>query len=590
MRIIKFAANNFRGISGGIENNTIDFDNSNTIFIFGQNNVGKSTFLKAYEFFFSNQVPKVDDFYKKQPNTIIEYEVTLELDEFDFNRIDLNTPNKLESLQTNWLKDNVLKIKRVYKLNENSKVEKTKNYTLKANNENWETPQENDWELSSYGRIGLDNVFQSLLPKPIFIKAMPTEAEVETLINSILADIATDKLKDQEREELLAAQEKIKELQEKLYNPEVLNRYKTDVNTHFQKLFPDLNIELTEKDKVVWSENKFGKKFSIEFNKIKEDGEYDLDIPNSYDKVGHGTIRTAIFTLLLMRDVAEEFERQLNRKDYLVLFEEPELFLHPQLMKELRTLIYIVTEDDLPYQVLCASHSPQMIDISKAKSSLVRMNSSDSGTKIFQINDTYLTKAREISPAELKQEMNEVLRFNPYICESFYSDEVILIEGPTEEIILRGYFSEIEHSKDIFVVNCGTVNNIPFYQKIFSKFNIKYHVICDTDSSVQNGSDSYGNPIFDNGIQKTIYEQIKLDSENTNYNVGLLRVHTTTFEPAHQDDSIPPELKLPDNYLVSNGKPFNANKYWKEVLSLNLAHSQIDTVPIIKYLKEIVED
>ncbi|WP_375708490.1 TOPRIM nucleotidyl transferase/hydrolase domain-containing protein, partial [Escherichia coli] len=65
-----------------------------------------------------------------------------------------------------------------------------------------------------------------------------------------------------------------------------------------------------------------------------------------------------------------------------------------------------------------------------------------------------------------------MLRFNPYICESFYADEVLLIEGPTEEIICRAYLQELPSSKNIFVLNCGTVNNIPFYQKIFSQFNI----------------------------------------------------------------------------------------------------------------------
>ncbi|MDO4764203.1 MAG: AAA family ATPase [Flavobacteriaceae bacterium] len=77
--------------------------------------------------------------------------------------------------------------------------------------------------------------------------------------------------------------------------------------------------------------------------------------------------------MLLMRDIAEEFERVENRKDYIVLFEEPELFLHPKIMKDLRELIYKVSEDDMPYQVICASHSPQMIDITKDKTSLVRM-------------------------------------------------------------------------------------------------------------------------------------------------------------------------------------------------------------------------
>ncbi|WP_321311091.1 AAA family ATPase [Halarcobacter sp.] len=588
MKILEFGVNNFRGISGGIENNLIDFNNTNTIFLFGQNNVGKSTFLKSYEFFFSNQKPTIDDFFKKLEGTKIEFVFMFELDELDFSRIESNAPGKSKSLKDKWLKNNCLKIRRIYELSLQGKIENVKNYTLNNDNENWEYPEENDWKEKNYGGIGLDGVFQSLLPRPIFIKAMPSETEVEDIINSILADKLTKGLKDSEREELKKAQQTIKDLQDKLYNPKAIKKYKKDVNEHFADLFPNIKIELTEKDKVVWSESKFGKKFSIHFNKLKEDGKLDSSVPNSYDKVGHGAIRTAIFTLLLMRDIAEEFKREENRKDYLVLFEEPELFLHPRLMKELRTLIYKVTEDKFPYQVLCASHSPQMIDISKPKSSLIRMINNELGTKLFQINDKYLSDVKEISVSQLKDEMNEVLRFNPFICESFYADEVILIEGPTEEIILRGYFSEVDCKKDIFIVNCGTVNNIPFYQKVFSKFNIKYHVICDTDSSVQEGVDQYSNPIFTSGIQKTIYEQIKLDSDNTDLNVGILRVHNTTFEPAHQDNSVEELLRLP-RYTGSHGKPYFANKYWKEILSCNLEHDSIDTVPILKYLKEISE-
>lgn len=582
MKLLSFRVNNFRGISGGLDNNTIDFKDSNTIFIFGQNNVGKSTFLKAYEFFYYSSPSTPDDYFKKQTNSIIEFEVVLQLDRFDFNRINENAPRKLESLKNNWLKNNCLKIRRTYSSNQ------IKNYTVKNDNSNWHNPTSTDWEESSYGGIGLDRVFQSLLPKPIFITAMPSEDEVEKIINDILADKVTNRLKDRERKELLEAQDKIKSLQDKLYNPDSIRKYKEGVNSHFKELFPNIEIDLLEKDKVVWSESKFGKKFSIDFKKLRNNGSVDDNIPSQRGNVGHGAIRTAIFTLLLMRDIAEEFVRRKNRKDYIVLFEEPELFLHPSLMKELRTLIYKVTEDDLPYQVLCASHSPQMVDISKSKSSLVRMVNSNNGSRIFQINDEYLSVAKKVSKKKLKDEMHEVLRFNPFICESFYADEVILIEGPTEEIILRGYFSEIEQRKDIFIVNCGTVNNIPFYQKIFSKFNIKYHVICDTDNKNQYGIDSYSNPIFKAGIQKTIYEQIKLDSQKVDYTVGLLRVHSTTFEPAHQTSVIPISLQLP-NYTGSLGKPYFANQYWKEILSKNLTHININKVPIMRYIEEIIE-
>lgn len=83
MRIIKFAVNNFRAISGGLENNQINFEDSNTIFIFGQNNVGKSTFLAAYDFFFKDKSPNKDDFYKKDSANAIEFELELGVDEID---------------------------------------------------------------------------------------------------------------------------------------------------------------------------------------------------------------------------------------------------------------------------------------------------------------------------------------------------------------------------------------------------------------------------------------------------------------------------------------------------------------------------
>lgn len=579
MKIISFGVNNFRGIAGGLENNTIEFNNSNTIFLLGQNNVGKSSFLKAYQFFYKNTTPSVEDIYRMNAENIIEFELVLELDEYDFKKDAI--ANKKEGLKK-WLNSkNYLKIKRIYKPKGGKKItfEKTENLTWDYENEKWEE--------KNYGGIGLDTVFQAALPTPIFIKAMPTEAEGEAIVNEILKQKATANLEDKERQELKEAQAKIQELQDKLYNPESIQSYKEEVNKYFQSLFPNTKIELSEKDKAKWTENSIGKSFSIHFEHSNE-GEKDETIPTSHERIGHGAVRSAIFSLLLMKDVAEEFERIDNRKDYIVLFEEPELFLHPKLMKQLRALIYKVSETDTPYQVLCASHSPQMIDITKEKSSLVRMIKHNDGTRLFQINDEFLKDSKKIkSKEELKQEMNEVLRFNPFICESFYADEVVLIEGPTEEIILRGYFNEVQTDKDIFVVNCGTVNNIPFFQKIFSRFNIKYHVICDSDNAEVKELDNHGLIPFETGIQKSIYQQLKLDYEKQDYSCGLFQVNKPTFEPAHQDINIPDNLKYSKKYLDSDGKPYNANLYWKEVLQPNLATEEINQVPIIEYLQKI---
>jgi hypothetical protein len=179
--------------------------------------------------------------------------------------------------------------------------------------------------------------------------------------------------------------------------------------------------------------------------------------------------------------------------------------------------------------------------------------------------------------------------FNPHICESFYADEVLLVEGPTEEIIIRGILQNINSSKDLFVVNCGTVNNIPFYQKVYRKFAIKSHVICDTDSQLISGTDSFGNPIFTDGIQKNIYNEHIENCNNSPRVGGVLRVHDTTFEVAHQSGSINQAYIYPTTYIESHGKPLNANKYWCEVLEPNMNNVGIETVPIVAYLKEVLD-
>ncbi len=410
-------------------------------------------------FFYSNEKPIIDDFFKRDDNNSIEFELEVQLDDLDKERIEAKAPKQKESYKK-YLNNDFIRIKKVWSKN-GTRIE-DKNYTY-----DYSKGDSGEYDEVGYATIGLHQVFQSCLPKPVFIKAMPTEEEAKKILNEILKMMAENTLKTSDLDELKAAQNKIKELQDKMYDPELIETYQNSVNGYFNKIFGDTAICFKDqKDRVVWTENKLGRDFEIEFMKKNSQGEFDGNIPSSYSSVGHGTIRTAIFTLLLMRDVAERFERRLGRKDYMVLFEEPELFLYPRMVKELRELIYQVSTEDLPYQVLCASHSSSMIDLSKPKSSIIRLVNNSTGTKSYQINDQFLKDAKGIATnAELKQEMYEVLRFNPYICESFYADEVLLIEGPTEEIICRAFLQETPSDKSIFVLNCGTVNNIPFIKK-----------------------------------------------------------------------------------------------------------------------------
>lgn len=583
MKLIKFGVNNFRAIYGGLENNQINFQGSNSIFIFGQNNVGKSTFLSAYDFFYKNEDPKLDDWYRRDPANEMEFELELGVDANDLEYISNNQATKVSSFKK-FLSDNsTIRIKRTWTFSaEGAKIKVVKkDFTL--------NPLTGDYDKSAFGSIGLIQVFQALMPTPIFINAMPTEQEVEKVVNDILSSKAQARLSDKEFTELKEAQAKVQDLQDKMYNPASIDEYQEKVNLHFQQLFPDRMINISETDKVKWTEDKFGKKFSVEFIKKNLDGTEDNSTPSSYNTIGHGAVRSAIFSLLLMRDVAEEMKRTSGRKEYLILFEEPELFLYPKLLKGLRELVYAVSEEDFPYQILCASHSPQMIDVSKRNSTLIRMVRIENGTKLYQVRDEDLLEANGSKTVDdLKHAMYEVLRFNPHICESFYADEVLLVEGPTEEILIRGILQRLLPSKDLFIVNCGTVNNIPFYQKVYRKFAIKSHVICDTDCQEIQSLDNFSNPVFEKGIQSAIYNEHLENCKSDPKIGGLLRVHNTTFEVAHLMNDVHIDLRYPNNLNESHGKPYNANRYWLDILAPNFESEHINSVPIIAYLKEIL--
>lgn len=572
MKLVQFSVNNYRCIQGGLQQNTIKFGDSNTIFIFGQNNVGKSSFLKAYKTYF-DFVVNDDDFSfvegdEQRQNIEMELWLLIEGDE-DKELINEKSNGKYDSF-SKYLDGNILKVKRTW-----SDTKTSKNFT-------WD-PANNDWIEKSYGGIGLDPVFQSMLPKPLLIQAMPTESQVKSVVNEVLKEIAEAKLTKAQSAKLEAAKATIKELQDEVYDRQTIDDYERVVNQEFNKLFKSYKIAIDDgTSRAKYTSDKLGMDYEIDFKHTENDQS------TTYERMGHGAVRMAIFLLMLMRDKLQG--QGVASKSYLVLFEEPELFLHPSLTKKLRNLVYDVSARDMPFQVLCASHSPQMIDMTKDNTSLVRMVKSERETNIFQVEKVDLRNEEQTTLLEVKQKVHEVLRFNPFVCESFYADEVLLVEGDTEAIILRAYQHEFSsNAKELYIVNCGTCNNIPFYQKMFSKFNIPYSVICDTDHYQEGdpeGTNRTGwnqqtqDPEFTSYIQKSIANQFTEDKV-----IGIARkfyVCSPTFEPFHEI------LDEPFKYQrTSEGKAVSANQYWEKIVE-HKAEAGFNEIPIVRYAGDIL--
>ncbi|QLY78076.1 ATP-dependent nuclease [Clostridium intestinale] len=525
MKLSKLIIKNFRGLKG--DKNIINFDNSDIIFLIGHNDVGKSTFLKAYEFFTnSTQVAKKSDFYNYDENNEIEIigEFIKESDD-DSNKDFNKEPNWIN----NWVDKDSKKviIKKVW----NKADERFSKYTY--------NPNDGEKRFVQNGFGGLDTLFKKYAPTAIFINAVETPESFEKKVNDIVEKEYLKELREKYGLEYDEAIEKINVLQKKITSSDGILKYNEKISKSFNNVFPDLSLKISQKgEDGIDLAKAFKANHSVDV--VKEGN----DRKENITQHGHGIIRQALFNFITFLKT----DTRSTKKEYLILFEEPELYMHPKASRALRKELYEVIKDS-PFQILCATHSPIMIDISKPHSSLVRIvKEPDESTKTFQVgHDIFQSE-------ENKDFVQMINRFNPYVCEAFYASEVILVEGDTEAIVFRYLLDKYYDKKetDIYVLNTGSKNNIVFYQKILTHFNIKHHVVHDIDQPKNNKNDD------DNSawtLNYRIEEQMNKSNEECGYLICKRYVHFTNFEVAH------PQYKL----NKKKGKPLCAYEFAKNL-------------------------
>ena len=523
MKLIKLKIHNFRGLKG--ENNEIDFTNSNIIFLLGQNNVGKSTYLRAYEFLTaSKQIASKEDFYDHNPDNVITIEGWFVKEDSDETDEGLKGKSKEPDWLTKWIcTDGFIKIKKEWK--EIGKV--FEKYTF--------NPTENNWTLNGFG--GIESLFTTHAPKPIAITAMENQDSLEEKVNKLIQEEFIKKAKETYPEDYDKLIQMVKNFQSKITGSESVENLNIELNKHFQKVFADLTLKIqATKDENIKIEDAFKKNHSVIVER-KETERRETFLQN-----GHGVIRQALFNFLAFL----QKDKITKRKQYLILFEEPEVFLHPKVALKLRESLYDLAENS-PYQILCATHSPLMIDISKPHSSLIRVVKEDcEETSAFQIGDDIFNK-----DDEQKERVQMINRFNPHICEVFYADKVLLVEGDTETIVYRDLLNRFYPSEEIFVLNTGSKNNIPFFQEILTKFHINHFVIHDVDTEFIEDDKKSKNPAW--SLNQKIWDKIEKANEEKQ---GLARryVHIKNFEDAHM-------IKLSGG----KDKPLQAYKFVKSV-------------------------
>lgn len=454
MKLIELTVKNFRSIKGdGI---TLSLEDSDIIFLFGQNNAGKSSLLAAYEYMIApNKKAGLDDFLGFDVDKVIEIKASFLKEDGDDVEFEQKGFNK-------WV-------------DQDGRISFRKTWAAANEVGQKETLDPESDQYVSDGFGGLEQHLTKHSPTPVRIPAFPTSADLTKFVKDMIQKSVLKSLKDEEAEAYDKVLTEINLLQDRILSKEVITGKSANANRNFQKIFPNLTLDISP---IEGQEFNLASSLEKEFSVIIKDDRFP-ETKQDFSNHGHGVIRQTLFNFLgiVKNELPPEDGDVVVKKDFIILYEEPEVYLHPKSINLLRTVLYDLCTTS-PFQIICASHSPSLIDISKPHTTLVRMiRDSEANTKLYQVGEDIFS-----GTDELKQKVQMINRFNPNVCESFFSDEVILVEGDTEAIVVREILERKFPPKDIYVVNTGSKNNIPFYQRIFNHFHIKQHIVHDSDT------------------------------------------------------------------------------------------------------------
>ncbi len=239
----------------------------------------------------------------------------------------------------------------------------------------------------------------------------------------------------------------------------------------------------------------------------------------------------------------------------ILLLEEPEIHLHPALIKKLLT---VFERENLDNQIFLTTHSPLFIHPNNLHR-IFRVIRENESTVVYSPR----LQGKEIDYSRLTQEMNADN------CEMFFADKVLLVEGPSDHILMRGLIDRFyQGTKEIKVIQVYGKSNIDIYSELLEMFQIPYAVLLDQDA------------LKDVGLN-LIQKHIKDWSFKTEKNLAsMLKKHDIFILP---NGSI--EKNYPLKYQKHHKhKPLNAFRAANKI-TLDEYRS-----PLMKNIREVIEN
>lgn len=176
---------------------------------------------------------------------------------------------------------------------------------------------------------------------------------------------------------------------------------------------------------------------------VYEQGDYQL--PESYNGLGYINLIYMILEIHNKLDTFKANDSQKSADINLLFLEEPEAHMHPQMqyifMHHIKEMLTTKSKElNITLQTIISTHSPHISSQSKF-----------SDIKYFNISGKKPVEVKNISDF-MKEEDHDNLRFlKQYLTvhnsELFFTNKAILIEGPTERLLLPYMMQKIDQMK-----------------------------------------------------------------------------------------------------------------------------------------------
>lgn len=459
MKISALLITNFKGI--GTETKILI---DNIVVLIGPNNSCKSTVLDAYEKYFSmGSALSVEYFHnrnEKLPVTITGV----------FTEI---TDKDIESIGKEWV------------IAADPDFGECAKFQIR-----WERPDEdgskfsfsnitNDWKKGGAG--GWNSILKSRLPTPIRVNPGDGYEVLEKVIKDLVSKSASEKLKSDKSKvkNIIQEIEKLaKEVEAEISSD--INKINTRIESEVQKLFSGISVGF---------ETGVGK-FKAE-DAIKEGSRFILTSNGTSAPLEHqGTgikrafLWSAINALCSEGRLKKGTTKITAEESKILLLDEPEINLHPAIIRSARKAIYALAEIT-GWQVMCTTHSPIFIDLTQDHTTLIKVANTPAGVFHFQTDKATFTGAE-------KDQLKMLNKCCPTVNEFFFYENSILVEGDTEYLAYQYLIDKMDLTGTHCVINCRGKANIPTFIKIFNQFEAAAIAVHDLDSKFRSDGSANG--------------------------------------------------------------------------------------------------